>query len=148
MYVMENRELGGDFNLILNAEEELVGKYHDDSSRETIETIIETSNLMGMTPSNGKYTWSNKRIDKNNIKERLEKILNWDTITTTFNNIKYKIIHNIASDHKLIMLSPGTMGNIGPTLFRYNSIWNDSEEVKNITAYLWENQIIGSPSYV
>lgn len=55
--------------MVLNAEEKFGGKYHVDPSRKMVETIMETCNLMDMPLSNGKYTWSNKIIGKNNIKE-------------------------------------------------------------------------------
>ena len=113
-----------------------------------VEPIMETSRLMDMPPSNGKYTWSNKRLGKNNIKERLDRILIQDKIATNYSNIKSRIIHNIASDHKPMVISLGNMENLGPTPFRYSPIWNESGEAKKVIAVVWTNQIIGSPSYV
>ena len=36
--------IGGDFNLVLNAEEKFRGKFHVDPSREIVETIMGTCN--------------------------------------------------------------------------------------------------------
>ena len=113
--------------MVLNAEEKFGGKYHVDPSREMVESIMETCNLMDMSPSNGKHTWSNKRIGKNNIKQRLDKFLIQNKIATSFNEIKSKIIHNIALKHKSVVLSLGMFGNLGPVPLRFSSTYNDSE---------------------
>ena len=89
---------------------------------------------MDMRPSNGKYTWTNKRVGKSNIKERLDIFLIQDKIATSFSEIKSKIIHNIASDHKPVAISLGTLENFILVPFKFNSIWNYSEEVKKIIA--------------
>lgn len=63
--------IGEYFNLVLNAKEKFGGKFHADPPRETIETTMDSSNLMDLPPINGKYTWSSKRLGKNNIKEKV-----------------------------------------------------------------------------
>ena len=65
--------LGGDLNLIRNTKENFGGNYHSNPSGEALEEIMEQHKLIDIPPSNGKYTWSNKRIGKNNIKERLDR---------------------------------------------------------------------------
>lgn len=63
--------LGGYLNLVRSIEEKFGGTYHTDPSRDILEEIMEQHNLIDILPSNGKYTWSNKRVGKSNIKERL-----------------------------------------------------------------------------
>eukprot|EP00253_Pinus_taeda_P023598 PITA_23598 len=92
--------LGGDLNLIRNADEKLGGNFYTDPSRDSLENIIQTHNLVDIPPQNGKYTWSNKRIGNNNIKERLDRILVQEGIVASFPIIKSKIIQGSASDHK------------------------------------------------
>lgn len=114
----------------MNAEEKFGGIFHVDPSREIIETIMDSFNLMDFSPNNGKYTWSNKRLGKNNIKERLDRILVQDKIVTNFSDIKSRIIHDTTSDHKPVVITLGNMGNLSPTPFRYSPIWNDREDAK------------------
>ena len=54
--------------MIRNIEEKFGRTFHNDLSREALEEIIEDYKLIDISPSNGKYTWNNKRIGKNNIK--------------------------------------------------------------------------------
>jgi len=63
---VQNRSIivGGDLNLVLNADEKFGGSFHVDPSRNSIENIMESYNLLDIPPNNGKYTWSNKRIGK------------------------------------------------------------------------------------
>eukprot|EP00253_Pinus_taeda_P009099 PITA_09099 len=57
--------LGGDLNLIRSAEEKMGGNFYADSSREALEEIIQTHNLVDIPPKNGRFTWSNKRTGEN-----------------------------------------------------------------------------------
>jgi len=58
-----------------NTEEKFGGNYHTNPSREALEEIMEQHKLIDIPPNNGKYTWTNRRIGKSNIKERLDRIL-------------------------------------------------------------------------
>jgi len=98
-------------------------------------------------PSNGKYTWSNKRIGKNNIKERLDRFIIQDKFANAFSEIKSKIIHNVASNHKPVALTLRKLENLGPIPFIFSSTWNDNEEVKKITVEVSTKSITGSPNY-
>ena len=71
----DNILVGGDLNLILKAKEKRGGNFLLDQNRETLEEIMEQSNLLDIPPKNGKYTWDNRRIGKANIKEILDRIL-------------------------------------------------------------------------
>eukprot|EP00253_Pinus_taeda_P028873 PITA_28873 len=53
--------LGGDLNLIRNAQEKLGGNFFADPAREALEEIIQEHNLIDTPLHNGNYTWSNKR---------------------------------------------------------------------------------------
>jgi len=68
--------------------------------------------------------------------------------SNNFSSIISRIIHTSASDHKLVVITLGTLGKLGPNPFRYTPIWNNSEEVKKITAEVWSQKIIGSPNFV
>ena len=74
----ENLIVGGDLNLILKAKEKRGGTFLPDLNKETLEEIMEQCNLLDIPPKNEKYTWDNRRIWKENIKERLDRILIWD----------------------------------------------------------------------
>ena len=108
--------------MVRNIEEKFGRIYHIDLSREALEKIMEQHNLIDILPSNGKYTWSNKTVGKNNIKERLDKILVQENIAVDYTSVKFKIIHTTASDHKPVAIILGKLDNQGPLPVRYNSI--------------------------
>ena len=76
--------IGGDINLIRNIDEKLGGNYFSDPSRAVLEELIKEHKLFDIPPSNGKYTWSNKKTGTHNIKERLDRILIQENIAATF----------------------------------------------------------------
>ena len=71
----DNVIVGGDLNLILKAEEKRGGKVLPNPSRETLEKIMEQSNLLEIPAKNRKYTYDKNIIGRENIKERLDRIL-------------------------------------------------------------------------
>eukprot|EP00253_Pinus_taeda_P035874 PITA_35874 len=112
--------LGGDLNLIRNADEKLGGNFYADPSRDSLEAIIQTHNLVDIPPHNGRFTWSNKRIGSSNMKERLDRILVQERIVARFSNIQSKIILGYFSDHKPVALILDKGKNMGPLPFKYN----------------------------
>eukprot|EP00253_Pinus_taeda_P021443 PITA_21443 len=140
--------LGGDLNLIRNADEKLGGNFYTNPSRDSLETIIQTHNLVDIPPQNGKYTWSNKRIGNNNIKERLDRILVQEGIVASFPIIKSKIIQGSASDHKPVVLILDKGRNLGPLPFKYNEAWDSKEEFRKLIQEQWAKEVVGSPHYI
>ena len=108
-----NIVIGGDLNLIRHIDEKLGGNYFSDPSRASLEDLIEVHKLLDIPPSNGKFTWSNKKSRAHNIKERLNRILIQQNIATAFPTIKRKIVHTSASDHKPVVLILDRLENQG-----------------------------------
>ncbi len=113
--------------MIRNPEEKFGGTFHNDPSREDLEEIIEDYKLIDILPSNDKYAWNNKRIGKNNMKERLDIILIHESIVAAYTLVKSKIVHNSASYHKSVVLTMGKLENQGTLPFRYNPFWDSKE---------------------
>eukprot|EP00253_Pinus_taeda_P036322 PITA_36322 len=140
--------LGGDMNLIRQAEEKFGGNFHPDSARDKLETIIQLFNMIDIPLSNGKYTWTNKRAGSHNIKERLDRFLIQEGLASNFQVIKSHTIHGTASDHKAVVLSLNKGTNLGPLPFKYNKHWDSHEEFSTLVQNQWANEISGSPHYV
>eukprot|EP00253_Pinus_taeda_P009472 PITA_09472 len=139
--------LGGDLNLIRNADEKLGGNFYADPSRDSLETLIQAHNLLDIPPQNEKYTWSNKRTGNSNIKERLDRILVHERIVASFPSIKSKIIQASTSDHKPVVLTLDKGRNLGPLPFKYNKAWDYKEEFRKLVQEQWAKEVIGSPHY-
>jgi len=129
-------------------DEKLGGNFHSDPSREALEAIIQSHNLIDIPPFNGKYTWSNKRTGCHNIKERLDRFLVQERIAASFSSIKSKIIQASASDHKPVVMNMEKGRNLGPLPFKYNKIWNYKEDFRTLVQNQWAKEVWGSPYYV
>eukprot|EP00253_Pinus_taeda_P017777 PITA_17777 len=140
--------LGGDLNLIRNADEKLGGNFYADPSRDSLEAIIQTHNLVDTPPLNGRFTWSNKRIGNSNIKERLDRILVKERIVARFSNIQRKIIQGYFSDHKPVARILDKGKNMGPLPFKYNKAWDSKEEFRALVKEQWAKEVIGSPHFI
>eukprot|EP00253_Pinus_taeda_P006269 PITA_06269 len=140
--------LGGDLNLIRNAEEKLGGNFYADPSREALEEIIQTHSLVDIPPQNGRFTWSNKRTGKNNIKERLDRILAQERIMVKFQRIQSTIIQGYISDHKPVALRLDKEKYTGPIPFKYNKAWDSSEDFRELIKDHWAMDITGSPHFI
>lgn len=140
--------MGGDLNLIRNIEEKIGGNFLADPSRDSLEAIIQTHNLIDIPPYNGKFTLSNKRIGIHNIKERLDRILIHERIVSGFSSVKSKIVHTSALDHKLVVLILNKGRNLGPLPFKYNKSWDFKEDFRKFIKDHWVKEVIGLPHYI
>lgn len=82
---------------------------------------------MDIGPKNGKFTWSNKRLGRDNIKQRLDRFLIQDNLISSYNLVISKIIPSVALDHKPIAIKFGEGANLGPIPFLYNPLWANFE---------------------
>eukprot|EP00253_Pinus_taeda_P003539 PITA_03539 len=140
--------LGGDLNLIRNAQEKLRGNFFADPAREALEDIIQAHNLIDTPLHNGNFTWSNRRTGKNNIKERLDRILARDKIIAEFQRIQSSIILGYISNHKPVALRLDNGSYPGPIPFKYNKEWDNVEGFKDLIKEQWAMEISGSPHFI
>ena len=76
--------LGGDFNLILHANEKSGGSFTPDPYRIQLENIMQEHDLLDVPPKNHRYTWNNYRMGAGNIVEWLDRILINITLLSAF----------------------------------------------------------------
>jgi len=91
--------LGGDLNLILHANEKRGGNFTPDPFRNQLENVMQLGDLVDIIPKNRKFTWSNRRLGKSNIMERLDRILVNVSLLSTFTTVYASILPFVASDH-------------------------------------------------
>ena len=97
--------MGGDVNLILHENEKRGGCFNPDSSRDQLENIMQNHELVDIAPKNQRYTWSNRRIGRWNIMERLDKILVVFSLLSQYSIATANVLPFIASDHYPITLT-------------------------------------------
>lgn len=59
-----------------------------------------------------------------------------------------KILPNLTSDHKPILLELSLDGNLGPIPFRFSPFWIQQEGFQEVVSEAWNRPVHGSPSFV
>lgn len=67
--------LGGDFNTTLLSSEKQGGSKVHNPFRENMEDCISNWDLLDILLKKGRYTWTNRRVEKNHIAAHLDRIL-------------------------------------------------------------------------
>eukprot|EP00253_Pinus_taeda_P028387 PITA_28387 len=139
---------GGDFNLILHSNEKRGGSFSPDPYRVHLENIMQDHDLIDVAPKNRRYTWSNHRLGKGNIMERLDRILINVTFLSSFSVGYATILPFSVSDHYPITLTLETHCSLGPIPFKYSSLWNCIPAIKEIVQNTWCQHVEGSPGHI
>lgn len=140
--------LGGDFNLILHANEKRGGSFMPDPFRNQMENIMQNGDLIDIIPKNRKYTWSNRRLGSSNIMERLDRFLVNVSLLSLFLVVNSSILPFAASDHYPIILAMDMHCPLGPLPFKYNHIWSNYQAAINIIQHTWGQHIEGSLGFI
>lgn len=143
-----NYIIGGDLNLIHHAKEKWGGNFTTDPSRETLENIMVEHDLVDIVPKNRFFTWSSKRLGPGNIMERLDRFIVTVPLISLHSTATSTILDFIDSDHQPVTLDLGSHPNLGPLPFRFNTLWIDSLESRNIVEHTWLQHVEGSPMHI
>jgi len=127
MHNPRNLIIAGDLTVTLVAEEKKGGTPVRDQAREWVEDIILGWDLLDIKPSNGKFTWSNKRLGPSYITASLDRFMVHSTFLTLGFLASSKILPNCTSDHKPILLELSPEVNLGPIPFRFSPLWIHQE---------------------
>lgn len=119
-YTPQNLILADDMNITLSTAEKKGGLTGKDIFRSQVESLIQTWDLLDIKPKKGKFTWSNKRRGKANIMARLDRFLVQSSLLIDGQIVISKIMANLASDHKPILLQIQENEDLGPILFRFS----------------------------
>jgi len=115
--------IAGDFNTTLHHKEKKGGSIAQDISREHLEDLIYAYHLLDIKPSNGRFTWSNRRLGPGHITARLDHFL----LSSSFLEDAFlpysRILPWIGSDHRPITLTLSPPNNRGPIPFHFNPLW-------------------------
>eukprot|EP00253_Pinus_taeda_P012863 PITA_12863 len=140
--------IAGDLNVTLALEEKKGGSIVRDPAREWVEDIMLGWDLEDIKPSSGKFTWSNKRIGPNHIAARLDRFLVHNSFLSCGLMASSKILPNLTSDHKPILLELSQDNNFGPIPFRFSPIWIQQEGFQEVVSDSWNKPVLGSPFFV
>eukprot|EP00253_Pinus_taeda_P022364 PITA_22364 len=140
--------IAGDLNVTLALDEKKGGSIIRDPAREWVEDIMLGWDLEDVKPSSGKFTWSNKRIGPNHIAARLDRFLVHTSFLSCGLMASSKILPNLTSDHKPILLELSQDTNFGPIPFRFSPLWIQQEGFQEVVSESWNKPVLGSPFFV
>ena len=135
---------GRDLNMILHLKEKRGGIFTTNPSQETLKNIMDEHDLVDIAPKNRCFTWSNKRLVLVNIMERLDHFIVVVSLTSVHSTTTSTILECIAFDHQPSTLDLGSHRDLGSMCFRFNTLWIDSLEERNIVENTWNQLVEGS----
>jgi hypothetical protein len=139
--------LMGDFNSILSAAEKSGGHKFRSSSHGNFVDFVHSNALVDLGFVGNKFTWSNCRIGRENIRERLNRGLanrNWVHL---FPNALVNHLPAFQSDHCPILIS--TTGSYRNLLkpFHFEAFWTWDQSSHSVVALAWLSKVEGSPTF-
>ncbi|CAN1129858.1 Transposon TX1 uncharacterized 149 kDa protein [Linum perenne] len=127
----------GDFNAICYGYEKEGGNGISASSALAFRNFIVSNDLMDLGYQGEPFTWSNKRLGLNQIRERLDRGLGNSSWRTLFDKA---IVHHekmIGSDHYPLWLNPRNPNPLTPCPFRFDIRWLSLPECEEIINKHW-----------
>jgi exonuclease III len=113
-----NLIVAGDLNVTLSQAEKKGGSIVRDPAREWVEDLISDWELEDITPTNGKFTWSNRRLGPGHIAARLDRFLVQSSFLSLGLIATSKVLPHSTSDHKPVSLSLFPPSTLGPLPFQ------------------------------
>lgn len=95
---------GGDFNMIATTEEKKGGRCRVNRDGSALKDFIHDNWLIDLPTTNGLYTWSNKRVEPQQVASRLDRFLISDNAVHIGGEFIASILPYSGSDHWPIAL--------------------------------------------
>jgi hypothetical protein len=137
----------GDFNSILSPAEKSGGRPYGSFSHRLFEDFVHSNGLLDLGFNGNKFTWSNHRLGRANIRERLDRGLANHNWVHLFPNSLINHLPASNSDHCPLLLSTnGTYQNL-PKPFRFEAFWTRDLSSYDVVAGAWLSEKDGSPAF-
>jgi hypothetical protein len=140
--------VAGDLNVTLSQVEKKGGSIVRDPAREWVEDLISDWELEDIIPTNGKFTWSNRRLGPGHIAARLDRFLVQSSFLSLGLLATSKVLPHSTSDHKPVSLSLFPPSTLGPLPFRFCPSWAHHENFQSLVLRSWNLSVSGSPFFV
>jgi hypothetical protein len=137
----------GDFNAILSSTEKYGGRSLGSTSQLEFVDFVKSNALVDLGFVGNKFTWSNHRSRRANIRERLDRGLANQGWVHLYPNSLINHLLAANSDHCHILLSTdGSYRNL-PKPFRFEAFWTCDQSSHSIVAGAWLVDVKGSPAF-
>ncbi|XP_057826626.1 uncharacterized protein LOC131038298 [Cryptomeria japonica] len=139
----------GDFNAILEIDEKMGGLRKPTKVMENFWDFIANYKLVDIYPKNGRYTWTNRKLNFANISKRLDHFLVGEWWINGDYSLENEIVPQVGSDHLPLSLSIAQEMQNQKNYFKLQSMWwRDETFFDNLKIWWLEGNIYsGSPSF-
>jgi hypothetical protein len=137
----------GDFNAILSSVDKRGGRSFGSTSHFDFVDFVHSNALVDLGFVGNKFSWSNHRHGRNNIRERLDHGLANQGWVHLYPNFLVNHLLAANSDHCLVLLSTnGTYRNI-PKPFSFEAFWTRDQSSHGVVVGAWLADVEGSPAF-
>ena len=130
--------IGGNFNLIRSLDEKKGGIRSLSSISASFNEAIEDLHLVDVQTPNGFYTWQNKRSGSKHIASHLDWFLVSELVLIGEGEIGAFVMPTTDSDHWLIFLEWGWLGEFVKRSFRFKKFWLTHPDFQCLIKEWWK----------
>ncbi|KAI0524341.1 hypothetical protein KFK09_003708 [Dendrobium nobile] len=124
--------VGGDFNIIANANERRGGKCPNYKAMEDLNEMITNCNLNDIGFCGSPFTWN-----RANLFQRLDRILFNNEWLARFSGTNVEHLSRTLSDHVPLLLNINVLNHIGNYAFRFLNMWLLHDNFKEVLQNNW-----------
>lgn len=137
--------IGGDFNVVLNAEEKIGVLPVLDADIDDFRSFIESYDLAQMSFKGSPFTWWNSRAGVDCIFERLDRVLYNDHFQNVFANLEVEYLPRTGSDHAPLLISGYSEASKICRPFKFLNFWTSHETFNEIVKLNWDINFSANP---
>ena len=137
----------GDFNCIMSQEEKKGGRPFVDSSRGELREFLYKGGLIGLGYKGNSFTWTNRRLGRANIKERLDRAainMEWKCL---FPKASVKHLPLLSSDHAPLVINSQDEIFCGQKPFRFEEAWTRDGSSSIVVKNAWVDDSWCTPQF-
>ncbi|PKU71425.1 hypothetical protein MA16_Dca004267 [Dendrobium catenatum] len=124
--------VGGDFNIIFNANERLGGSLPNTKAMDEFTSMISQSDLQDIGFFGSSFTWS-----RGKFWQRLERILFNNDWIANFHMMHVEHLSRTASDHAPLLLTINANKHLAPSGFKFQNMWLNHVGFFNVVQENW-----------
>ena len=137
----------GDLNSISTKAEKKGGRSLGEGSSRIFRAFVDNVTAIDLGFSGPRFTWTNRRVGRANIRERLDRGIcnvDWQSL---FPCVGVKHLTTPNSDHNAILLDTHMEFEKGVRPFRFEAMWTKEDSSEEVVALAWNFPIEGSQNY-
>lgn len=136
--------VGGDFNVILNAEEKLGGPPLSNTEASDFVHCINNCALIELATAGSKYTWWNGRIDEDCNFKRLDRVIVNKEFLDLLPSSNVQHMLRQGSYHAPLLVQCSTK-EVNIITFKFLNFWTKHPQYHNIVREAWKIDFVGDP---